>query len=644
MPGVSSFKNNFTAGEISPELYGRPDLASYANGAAELRNVLIRPTGGVTRRPGLRHLLALPPEAGSGLRLAAFDFNNQQAYLLVFLDHQMRVLREDAEVASLGTPWAGPDLAQISWAQNADTLFVCHPDYPPQRITRQSHTDWTIAAFAFLEDETSHVLRQPSFKFADEAVTLQPSAASGSITLTASADVFDAQHVGLRFRLKKKEVTITAVSSPTSATADCVQSLADTAATRDWEEQAFSSRRGWPIAVTLTQERLVFAGSRDLPNRIWMSKISDITNFDLGTALDDEAIEFSLLTDRVDAIRAALPGRHLQIFTTGAEWMISGEPLSPTKVRSERQTRAGSVAGRQIPPRFVDGATLFIEQSGRELRQFLYTDVEQSYSSDNISLVASHILRDPLDMDYEAESRLLLLPLGNGQMAVQTNFRAQQILAWTRLATQGAFLCVAVMARRIYVATRRGPEEAPRFGVECFDPECFTDAALLGESDLPQDSWSGLDHLEGFSVRLRADGVDAGDALVSGGAVTLARPARRLEAGLAFAHAIQPLPAEIGGDGSIQARPMRLVRAVFRLQESGACIVDTGQGPRPMSFARFGAPGQALDGAPALFTGDREWRGLGWVRGLDRPLWRLEQDTAQPFTLLSVSTELKGGN
>lgn len=643
MTGLQSFKNNFTAGEISPELYGRPDLASYANGAAELLNVLIRPTGGVTRRPGLRHVLALPPEAGSGLRLAAFDFNNRQTYLLVFLDHQLRVLREDAEVANLVTPWAGSDLAQINWAQNADTLFVCHPDYRPQRITRQSHTDWTIAEFAFLEDEASHVLRQPCFKFADEAVTLQPSATTGSITLTASADVFDAQHVGLRFRLKKKEVKITAVASATSATAECIQPLLDTAATRDWEEQAFSSLRGWPIAVTLTQERLVYAGSRDLPNRIWMSKTSDITNFDLGMALDDEGIEFSLLTDRVDAIRAALPGRHLQLFTTGAEWMITGEPLAPTKVRAERQTRAGSIAERQVPPRFVDGATLFVEQSGRELRQFLYTDVEQSYSSDNISLVASHILRDPLDMDYEPESRLLLLPLRNGEMAAQTNYRAQAILAWTRLATDGAFLCVAVMGRRIYVATRRGPVEAPRFGVECFDSACFTDAALLGESETPRAVWAGIDHLEGRLVRIRADGVDAGDAVVSGGSIVLARPARRLEVGLAFAHVIQPLPAEIGGDGSIQAQPMRLVRAVFRLQETGACIVDTGQGLRSMSFVRFGASGAALDDAPALFTGDREWRGLGWVRGLERPLWRLEQDTAQPFTLLSVSTELKGG-
>ena len=81
---------------------------------------------------------------------------------------------------------------------------------------------------------------------------------------------------------------------------------------------------------------------------------------------------------------------------------------------------------------------------------------------------------------------------------------------------------------------------------------------------------------------------------------------------------------------------------MFRLQETGALVVDCGQGLRPQSFSRFGAT--PLDAAPPLFTGDRELRGLGWVRGLDRPLWRIEQDAPLPFTLLSVTTDLKGAD
>jgi len=641
MPRLRTTKNNFTAGEIAPDLLGRPDLAAYGNGAAKLRNVLIRPTGGVTRRPGLRHVASLPG-ADSGLdadavRLAAFSFNIEQTYLLLFSNSLLRVFRNDVAVASLATPWNAAQLPQLAWVQSADTLFLCHPDVPPQRLTRTSHSDWQLTAFAFKLDTASGVCQVPTFKFAPDAVTLTPSATSGSITLTASAPLFEAGHAGMRFRLKRKQVEITAVASPTSATALVKQALVDAAETPDWEEQAFSSLHGWPATVTLCQERLIFAGSRDLPNRIWMSKTSDITNFDLGTALDDEAIEFSLLSDQVDAIRAVVAGRHLQLFTAGAEWMVGGETLTPAKLRAERQTRTGSLLGRSIPPRVVEGATLFLARDGKSLRQFLYTDMEQAYSADDVALVAPHLFAGPRDMDYDPGRRLLLIVMQDGSIAAQTHYRAQQILAWTRLETDGAFLAVAVVAGRIYAAVQRGDNLA----LECFDDTCHSDACHLLESETPLSAVDGLEHLEGRTLRLCVDGLDCGMALVQDGAIVLPQPARRIAAGLPFAHVIEPLPADPGGDAGAQAAPIRLIRAVFRLQESGALVVDCGQGLRPQSFARFGA---GLGEAPALFSGDRELRGLGWLRGMARPLWRIEQDAPLPFTLLAVIADLKGAD
>lgn len=495
----------------------------------------------------------------------------------------------------------------------------------------------TLAPFAFKVEETSGVKRVPSFKFAKDDVTLTPSSTSGTITLTASADLFDAAHVGTRFRIKKKEVEITAVTSATEATAETKESLTDAAATQDWEEQAFSDLRGWPVTVTLFQERLIFAGSRELPNRVWMSKTSDITNFDLGTALDDESIEFSLLTDQVDAIRAVVAGRHLQLFTAGAEWMISGDPLTPAKLRADRQTRIGSPQQRNISPCHVDGATMFIARDGRGLRQFLYTDVDQAYSADDMALLVPHLFDDPRDMAYDPTRKLILLPMADGSLAVQTNYRAQQILAWTKLQTDGAFRSVAVLNDAIYALVQR--ENGLR--LECLDAACFCDAAWRGSNETPQTLWTGLAHLNGRSVRVRADGVDRGSYTVSDGTLTLSSPAGSIEAGLPFAHLIEPLPAELGGDAIAQSGPVRLIRAVFRLQDTAALLVDVGNGPRALGFSRFGESG-ALDAAPAPFTGDREMRGLGWVRGVDKPLWRIDQPSPQPFTLLSVYTELKG--
>ncbi len=54
MSRIRNVKTTFTAGEVSSSLLGRGDLRAYDNGALSLTNVFIQPTGGVTRRAGLR--------------------------------------------------------------------------------------------------------------------------------------------------------------------------------------------------------------------------------------------------------------------------------------------------------------------------------------------------------------------------------------------------------------------------------------------------------------------------------------------------------------------------------------------------------------------------------------------------------------
>ncbi|MFN3402351.1 MAG: hypothetical protein ACK4Z4_18580, partial [Ferrovibrio sp.] len=464
------------------------------------------------------------------------------------------------------------------------------------------------------------------------------SATSGSVTLTASDDVLLPGHASTQLRIKKKAVRIDTVSTTKIAHVTVLQTLANTTATEDWEEAAFSPVRGWPVSPTLYQERLVFAGSRDLPNRIWMSKTSDIDNFDLGEALDDEGIEFALLTDQVDAIRTVVAGRHLQVFTTGAEWMVAGDPLTPSKVRAERQTRTGSYPDRTIPPRHVDGATLFVARNGRELREFLYTDIDQSYTAADLALLSSHVFDNPIDQDYAARDRLFLIVMANGSIAALTVYRAQQVTAWTVFETAGVFRAIAVVEDRIYVAVIRNSE----MQIEYFAPDSFTDSHVATNETTPQVVWGGLGHLNGSAVAIVADGKQQGRRMVTNGTVTLSQPASQVEIGLPYAHEIRPLPAELGnGSMTSQGSPVRLVRAVFRLFATKALHVDIGRGLRALPFARSG---EVLDAAPEAFSGDIEARGLGWRRGADQPLWRIAQDVPQPCTLLSVITEVKGAD
>jgi len=393
MARISINKSNFTAGEISPKLLGRGDLRAYGNGASTLSNVFVHPTGGLSRRAGLRYL---DTGRGDG-RLIGFEFNANQIYLLVFTDLHVDVYRDDVKVADFVTPWSLAQVNNINWTQSADTLLVVHPDVAPKKITRTSDSSWTLTDWAF--HELDDRIYQPTHKFADDDVTLTPSATTGTITLTASADVFDATHVGARFRIADKEVEISSFTSATLAGATVKETLSGTTATKDWEEQAFSSLRGWPVSVCFHQDRMVIGGSRDLPNRLWLSKSADLFNFDLAEGLDDEAIEFAILSDQVNAIRAVFSGRHLQVFTSGAEWMVSGSPLTPGNIQMNRQTQIGSPTDRTVPPRNVDGATLFVPRTGYELREFLFADMEQAYQSADLGMLAQHLLGITRDKD-----------------------------------------------------------------------------------------------------------------------------------------------------------------------------------------------------------------------------------------------------
>jgi len=621
-------KTNFTAGEVSPLLLGRGDLRAYHNGAKRLRNVFIHPTGGVSRRPGLRFV----DQTMSAGRLIAFEFNSQQTYLLAFLDGMVSIYKDNFKIAQLPSPWTAAHVPQLNWTQSADTLLVVHPDIPPKKITRSAGSTWDLSDWTFFGTDAR--ISCPHYKFARHEVTLSPSALSGAITVNASDAIFDPKHVGTRFRLDHREILINGVTSPKQASAEVKEPLTSLQPSNNWTEQAFSSVRGWPTSVCFHQDRLVIGGSQDLPNHLWLSKSGDLFNFELGEGLDDEAISFPILSDQVNAIRYVFSGRHLQVFTSGAEWMVSGDPLTPTTIQLHRQTRIGSPTDRTVPPQDVDGATLFIPRNGPQLREFLFTDTEQAYQAADLAMLAHHLIHRPIDMDYDPASRLFHIVMEDGSMATLTLYRDEQVTAWTRQETDGEFLSVATLGERTYVLVER----ENGWCIETFDSELNMDSALSGQSPTPTQHWTGLYHLETKRVKVVADGVVVDDATVQAGSVELSEPATRSEVGLGFTHIIEPLAPPFNSGPSSMGGKMRPVSFTFRVQNAGALFVDTGRGARQTPLRRFGQ--SKFDQCPLPINGDVRVKAMGWRSPGPEPLWRIEQDTPLPFTLLAVSSEV----
>ena len=286
-------------------------------------------------------------------------------------------------------------------------------------------------------------------------VEIQPSATSGSITLTTSAPHFVAQHLGSRLRIEGKQVDLTNIQSPTEANALVVQTLASTGPTKDWEELAFSEARGWPVALSFHQNRMVIGGSRDLPNALWFSKSGRFFDFDTGDGLDDEAIVFRLAASDDPAIRALVSGRNLQVFTSVGEWVVTGDPLTPTNVQVEQQSRIGSPRDRQVPPIDVDGATLFVARNGREIREFLFTNIEDAYQATDLALLARHLVVDPVDQAFDQGRRLFLIVMADGSLATIAIYRNADIAAWSLQETDGRVLSVAILDGQVMMLVAR---------------------------------------------------------------------------------------------------------------------------------------------------------------------------------------------
>jgi hypothetical protein len=94
---TSVIQTSFSAGEISPSLWGRVDLAKYAAGCATLRNFIVDYKGGATARHGTE-FIGQCRVSDKPVRMVPFQFSVLQTYALEFGEFYMRVIKDEAYV------------------------------------------------------------------------------------------------------------------------------------------------------------------------------------------------------------------------------------------------------------------------------------------------------------------------------------------------------------------------------------------------------------------------------------------------------------------------------------------------------------------------------------------------------------------
>jgi hypothetical protein len=165
----------------------------------------------------------------------------------------------------------------------------------------------------------------------------------------------------------------------------------------------------------------------------------------------------------------------------------------------------------------------------------------------------------------------------------------------------------------------------------------FLDSAL-SYSGSAATTISGLDHLEGQTVSILADGATHPDKTVSSGSVTLDRSATNVKLGLAYKSILQTMRLNAGSqNGTSQAKTKRIYEITIRLYESVG--VEVGESLDNMERIPFRTSSDPMDEGIPVFTGDKtvEFRGNYDTDGFIF----VRQTQPLPLTILSLYPDLQ---
>ncbi len=652
---VKTVQATMAGGELSPKVFGRVDIDQYFAGCAKARNVYITTQGGMFRREGMERIANTQSDLVG--KLIDFAFNDVQTYLLVLTIGRLDIYRDDGtgSVTLQATITSSPIstltdaiINEIRWTQSADTLFLFHKDLPPIKITRTSHTVWTAVNVTF-DFIPLHAFGAVSQAAKTSSLSFTAQANADEYKLTAASTNFLASHVGQQVIANFGIFQIISFIDTSNVIAKVLSEPSSFTATTNWiietgYEDVWSVTRGYPSTGAFFQGRLYLAGG-SRPQTIWASVVGDFLNFELGKGNDADGLDFTIDDDRVNAIVDLFPGRSMQIFTTGGEFFIRGgsldSPITPSNIQILKGTLHGSDG---VKPISVDGSTLFIEKGGSVLREFVFTDAEQSFEANDISRLAPHLILNPTRMTVRSATNELPSPYvylvnDDGTMTVVAISRKESLLAFSLFETNGTIEDVCAVDRDVFLIVKRTINSVDVRFIERLNSNHFLDGSERVDNVTPTTSWTGFDHLDDEEVEVRADDFVFPNVTPSSGAFTT-ESATILEAGLGFACLYQSMPI----DADIQGRLLtgdwkRLVSVNMRVYESRNLIVQrttpNGTSTYRPSFRQFGA--SVLDAPVSNFTG---WKRV-FLSGIDRDSQvTITQDEPLEFNLLSVTLEL----
>ena len=438
-------------------------------------------------------------------------------------------------------------------------------------------------------------------------------------------------------------VQVDSVTNALTITATVKEDLVAAGPNHEWRKYAWNSDAGWPRTVEIFQQRMCFGGNNDNPQTVWFSKTGDFFNFSpsekIGVASgnvtatgarvvgeqvkDDNAITLTISSATVDLIDWMISGKKLSVGTSGGVFQMYGSEtevtMTPFNFTIDRVTSHPSDTNAY--PLIIDNNVLYVQKNGRKMRDVAFTTATaEGNQANDLSIRADDILVDNVkEIVYQDQPyNIVWCRLNSGKLASVTYNKALNMMAWSNHAMGGTNAVVESLAvvptsthHQLWMVVRRTVNSASVRYVEYMDRyfdsgEMTSDEAHYVDSGIYTTgsgvtNLSGLNHLEGETVRILADSAVQTDKTVASGAVTIAS-ADKIHAGLSYDSFVTTLDLAEGPDGVLVGNRKKIHRIVVKMLDSMGLVYGPSETTLDEMIFRY--PTDNLGEAVAYFTGD----------------------------------------
>lgn len=405
----------------------------------------------------------------------------------------------------------------------------------------------------------------------------------------------------------------------------------------------------FPATVAYWEQRRVFAGTTNQPQNVWMTRTGTESNLSYSIpSRDDDGIGFRIASRENNAILHAVPLGDLMLMTNAAEWRVSTDgAVTPTSISVRPQSYVGCGS---VQPLVVNNVMVYAEGRGGHVRELAYNWNNQGYISGDLSLRSPHLFDNKtiIDAAYaRAPFPVCWFVNDDGALLGMTYIPEQQVYAWHRHDTKfGAFESVCSVPEggedAIYVLVRRTINGSTVRCIErmanrfygTLEDAFFVDCGLT-YSGAATSTVSGLNHLEGCTVSVLANGAVQPQQVVTGGSITIPVSATKIHVGLPVTADIKTLPPTIQVEAYGQARQKNINTVWLRVYRSSGIFV----GPSESALTEAKQRTTELFGSPPAMVSDEISVRISPSWGADAQIVVRHVDPL-PLTLVSMSMEV----